>query len=309
MRYRDAGVDLEKQRQIHREAEKALGGAVGSYVRWINLSNVEVTLHVDGVGTKTLWLLEAGKLETAGWDCVFVNVNDVVCDGFKTLAVVDYIALSPGVEEVGSEVLRGVAKAVEKVGAVLLGGETALMPDVVNGVDVVCTILAVREVSPKPPAVGDHIVGLASTGPHANGFSLLRRLFKLDESLCGASVSEVLLNPVADYTAVLTLMREGLAKAAAHITGGSFAKLKRVLGPLGAEIELVEKPCWVFEIMKRGVPPGEVYRVFNMGVGMALFTDAPLDLIKRAEDLGLRAFHIGEVKPGGVVRVDGLVIS
>lgn len=309
MRYKNAGVDLERQREIHKEAEKTLGGGVGLYVRWITLANVETTLHVDGVGTKTLWLLQTKKMETAGWDCVFVNVNDVVCDGFKTVAVVDYIALSPGFEEVGRDVLRGVSKALEKVGAVLLGGETAIMPDVVSGVDVVCTVLAVREANPQPPAPGDYIVGLASTGPHANGFSLLRKLFKLDEPMCNTSASEILLNPVADYSAVLTLMREGLVKAAAHVTGGSFTKLKRVLGPYGAEIELIDKPCWAVEVIKRGVPPEEAYRVFNMGVGMVLFTNAPGEVMRRAEDFGLRASVIGVVKPGGVIRVDGFVIS
>ncbi|MFN3804166.1 MAG: phosphoribosylformylglycinamidine cyclo-ligase [Pyrobaculum sp.] len=309
MRYKNAGVDLDRHRQVHKLAEGALGGARGLYVRWVEVGGVEVALHVDGVGTKTLWLLQQGQLETAGWDCVFVNINDVVCDGFKTVAAVDYIAVSPGLEDKAGEVLRGVSKALEIVGAALLGGEVAIMPEVVSGVDVVCTVLATREARPSEVSPGDYIIGLASTGPHANGYSLLRRLFRLDEKICGAPAWEVLLKPVADYSPVLRLYGEGLIKAAAHITGGSFTKLKRALGPHGADIRLGEKPCWALEAVRRGVPLEEAYRVFNMGVGMALFTDRPEDVVRRAGDFGLDARVIGVVKPGGAIKVDEVVFT
>ncbi|MFN7106354.1 MAG: AIR synthase-related protein [Pyrobaculum sp.] len=307
MRYKDAGVDLERHRQIHTLAESALGGAKGLYVRWLEIGGVEAALHVDGVGTKTLWLLQRGLLETAGWDCVFVNINDVVCDGFKTVAAVDYIALPPGLEDKAGEILRGISKALERVGAALLGGEVAILPDVINGVDVACTVLATRRAKPREVGPGDYIIGLASTGPHANGYSLLRRLFRLEEKICGDPAWEVLLKPVADYSPVLKLYEEGLVKAAAHITGGSFTKLKRVLGPHGAEIRLEEKPCWALEAVRRGVPLEEAYRVFNMGVGMALFTDRPEDVVRRGEDLGLDARIIGVVKPGGVIKIDEVI--
>ncbi|MEM4437933.1 MAG: phosphoribosylformylglycinamidine cyclo-ligase [Pyrobaculum sp.] len=308
MRYRDAGVDLERHRSVHRAAEEILGGSAGAYVRYIELGGSEIALHVDGVGTKTLWLLEGGRLKTAGWDCVFVNVNDVVCDGFRTVAVVDYVAVSPGLEDRVVEVFRGVAEAASRIKAAVLGGETAIMPDVVNGIDVVCTVLAVREARPRPVRPGDYIVGVASTGPHANGFSLIRKLFKPGDEVCGASAAEVFLKPVADYSKVLEAMREGLAKAAAHITGGGFTKIKRVLNNHGAEINIKNLPCWAEAILKRGVPPEEAFRVFNMGVGMALFTDAPLDLIKRLEDFGHTGEVIGVVKESGGVVVNNILL-
>ncbi|MCU7786898.1 AIR synthase-related protein [Pyrobaculum sp. 3827-6] len=306
MRYRDAGVDLDKQRRLHQLAAGLLGGGVGSYVRWLGLGGVEVALHVDGVGTKTIWLAEAGRLEVAGWDCLAVNINDVVCDGFRAAAAVDYVAVAPGMEEAASAVLRGLREAAGRAGVVILGGETAILPDLVKGVDVVCTVMAVREAAPRRPEPGDYIVGLESTGPHANGYSLLRRLFRLDEHICGSRAADVLLQPVALYDGLLTLMKEGLVKSAAHITGGGFAKLKRALHGLGAEIELGSLPCWAKEVLRRGVPREEAYRVFNMGVGMALVTDAPRDLVRRAEDLGYAARVIGRVKEGGLVAVDGV---
>ncbi|MEZ0319424.1 MAG: phosphoribosylformylglycinamidine cyclo-ligase [Pyrobaculum sp.] len=307
MRYRDAGVDLEKQRSLHKAVAQLLGGDAGAYVRWLTLQDGQYALHVDGVGTKTLWLLQTDKMWVAGWDCVFVNVNDVVCDGFKPVALVDYVAAQPGLEEKAAEVFRGLSEAARRVGAVVLGGETAIMPDVVSGVDVVCTLLARRVAEAKPPQPGDYLVALESTGPHANGFSLLRRLFKPGERVCGASAEEVLLAPVADYSPVAELMREGVVKAAAHITGGSFAKLKRVLGGLGAELELGGLPCWAEEVVKRGVSREEAYRVFNMGVGMVLVTDAPHDAVRRAGDFGMQARVVGRVKKEGVVVVDGVV--
>lgn len=308
VRYRDAGVDLEAQQRVHRAAGAVLGGRAGTYLRWLSLGGVEVGLHVDGVGTKASWLLEAGRLEVAGWDCAMVNSNDVVCDGFRTAALVDYIAVAPGLEDRAAEVLRGLARAAGRLGAAVLGGETAIMPGVVSSIDVVCAAMAVREVALPGPRPGDAVVGLESTGPHANGYSLLRRLFCLGEKICGSTAEEVLLRPVADYSPVLELMRRGLVKAAAHITGGSFTKLRRALGALGARLELGQRPCWAEEVLKRGVPPDEAYRVFNMGIGMALVTDAPDDLIREAEALGLAARRIGVVKPEGPVVVDGIAI-
>jgi len=215
--------------------------------------------------------------------------------------------VAPGLEDAVPPVFEGLRKAAQRANVAVLGGETAIMPDVVNGIDVVCTVLAKRAAAPKRPAPGDYLVALESTGPHANGFSLLRRLFKPGERLCGSTAEDILLAPVADYGDVVEMLREGTAKAAAHITGGAFAKLKRVLGSLGAELELGKLPCWAEEVVKRGVPREEAYRVFNMGVGMILITDVPHDALRRAEDLGLGARVVGRVKGEGPVVVDGVV--
>ncbi|ABP51737.1 MAG: phosphoribosylformylglycinamidine cyclo-ligase [Pyrobaculum arsenaticum] len=309
MRYKDAGVDLDKQKTIHAVARRLLSGGEGAYVRWIEIGSHDLALHVDGVGTKTVWLLQAGKIEVAGWDCLAVNINDVVCDGFKAVAVVDYIAVSPGLEDAAARVLKGLERASAEADVVILGGETAIMPDVVNGIDVVCTVLAVREAIPRPPSIGDYVVGVESSGPHANGYSLLRRLFRLDEEICGVPVAESLLQPVVMYHKILPLFQEGLIKAAAHITGGGFTKLKRALGNLGAELELGQLPCWARAVLKKGVPKDEAYRVFNMGIGIALVTDKPADLVRRLEDLGYSARVIGRVKPEGSIAVDGVRVS
>jgi phosphoribosylformylglycinamidine cyclo-ligase len=115
------------------------------------VGGVETALHVDGVGTKAILALELVRLETAGRDCVTVNVNDVVCDGFRPIAVVDYVAVELAHLEKVPRLVEGMASKAEEVGAVLLGGETAAPPGVASGIDVVCIALTIRAVKTCPP--------------------------------------------------------------------------------------------------------------------------------------------------------------
>ncbi|ACB40818.1 phosphoribosylformylglycinamidine cyclo-ligase [Pyrobaculum neutrophilum] len=307
MRYRDAGVDLDKHWAVHRAVSQYLGGARGLYTSSVELGGAELTLHVDGVGTKALLALELDRLEVAGRDCVAVNVNDIVCDGFKPVAVVDYVAVEPQHLEKVPRVVAGVASKAGEVGAQLLGGETAVLPGVIHGIDVVCTVLGVKAAYTRPPAPGDILIGLPSTGPHANGYSLLRRLFKPGEEVCGRPAAELLLAEVADYSAVLNAVREGAAAGAVHITGGGYRKLKKALGGLGAEVAF-DVPCLFREVVKRGVEPREAYQVFNMGVGMVVYTprDRLAEALRALEPLNPKP--IGEVKQGGGLRVNGVEI-
>jgi len=307
MRYKDVGVDLDKHWAVHREVARHLAGAQGLYTRWLRIGGVDFTLHVDGVGTKALLALEQDRLETAGRDCVTVNVNDIVCDGFKPEAVVDYVAVEPQHLDKAPRVVAGVASKAAEVGAALLGGETAVLPGVVMGIDVVCTIMGIRVANTRPPQPGDVLIGLASTGPHANGYSLLRRLFKPDEEVCGSRAADLLLAEVADYSSVLEALKKGVIAGAVHITGGAYKKLKKALGDRGAELNF-DVPCLFEEVVKRGVEPAEAYRVFNMGVGIVAYTD-PVNLeeaLSLLEPYGPKA--VGQVKESGPVSVNGVEI-
>jgi phosphoribosylformylglycinamidine cyclo-ligase (EC 6.3.3.1) len=308
MRYKDVGVDLDKHWEVHREVARHLQGASGLYTRWIDLNGMRATLHVDGVGTKAVLALELDRPEVAGRDCVTVNVNDIVCDGFRPAAVVDYVAVEPRHLDKVPRVVDGVASKAGEVGAALLGGETAVLPGVVAGIDVVCTVLGLRVAETRPPRPGDVLIGLPSTGPHANGYSLLRRLFKPEEEVCGGRAGDVLLAEVADYSPVLAAMREGVVAGAVHITGGGFKKLKKALGIHGAELSF-DVPCFFKEAVRRGVEPSEAYRVFNMGIGMVVYTnrenlDAALTALKP-----LTPKVIGEVKREGPLIVNGVEIK
>ncbi len=316
MRYRDAGVDLDKHREMHRIASGVLGGSRGAYANWVVLGGREVTLHVDGVGTKTLVLERLGRLRVAGWDCVVMNTNDVACDGFRPVALVDYIALPRSDERLFREVLEGVSEAASRLGVVVLGGETAILPGLAAGVDVVCTVMAVREVRVENQArIGDVLYGLPSNGLHANGYSLVRRLVeeklggRYDAVVEGVDLGVELAKPVADYTGfLLEAWRRGLIHGAAHITGGAYTKLLRIL-PSGSQavLELPRSPP-VFELLlKLGVPLDEAYRVFNMGFGLivAAPSDAEDELRGVAEKHGYRLVKLGRVErlAGGGKRV------
>ncbi|AEM39217.1 Phosphoribosylformylglycinamidine cyclo-ligase [Pyrolobus fumarii 1A] len=279
MRYRDAGVDLDAHRAMHAVAARVLSGSRGAYTSSMLLDGTEITLHVDGVGTKTLVLEKLGRLDVAGWDCVVMNTNDVACDAFRPVALVDYVALPRSDESLFKPVLEGVARAAERLGIAVLGGETAILPGLAQGVDVVCTVLAVRDKRVENRAgIGDVLYGLPSNGLHANGFSLVRRL--IEEKLGGdyhavidgVELAEELSKPVADYTGfLLEAWREGVITAAAHITGGAYTKLSRIL-PEGARavLDMPRSPP-IFELLlKLGVPVDEAYRVFNMGFGLVV---------------------------------------
>jgi phosphoribosylaminoimidazole (AIR) synthetase len=227
-------------------------------------------------------------------------------------------------------VVRGIADYGNRLGVPVVGGETwfdedftytpivlatcvgvvekdAVLPGVVFGVDVVCTVLATRVVKTRPPQPGDVLIGLPSTGPHANGYSLLRRLFKPGEEVCGARVADLLLAEVADYSRVLEAMKNGAVAGAVHITGGAYKKLKKALGDRGAELNF-EVPCIFKEVIKRGVDAAEAYRVFNMGMGMVVYADK--NNVEHALALlePLNPKIIGQVKDTGPLVVNGIEI-
>lgn len=306
--YRDAGVDLDASEAMHRLASRLLAGRREAYTSSIELGGYELVLHVDGVGTKTLVLERTGRMRVAGWDCVVMNTNDVACDAARPLALVDYIAMPRADERVFREVLEGVREAAEATGAALLGGETAVLPGLAGGVDVVCTVLAVREKGwrgnrAKP---GDVLLGLESSGLHANGYSLARRI--VEERLGGydtvvesVRLGEELSKPVANYTAfLLEAWRRGLITAAAHVTGGAFTKVKRILPHGSAAVMEMPEPPAIFRILMEAgrVEPREAYRVWNMGIGLVVAApgDRAEEALSLAERMGHRAHLLGRVE-------------
>lgn len=301
--YKDAGVDLNKLKEIHRDIASAISSTyrrtvlgAGHYSGVVEINGLKLAIHVDGVGTKVLLAKRARKYRSVGIDCVAMNVNDLISIGAKPIALVDYIAMDQPSEEVISEIVQGLVQGAKESDAEIVGGETAAMKDVVNGFDLSCTALGVvdklktgEEVSP-----GDVIIGLASNGIHANGYSLVRKL--LDEGkLSWKDWEEELLKPTRIYVKPVLEVLE-LIKAAGHITGGSFSKLRRITN-YSLELTLPDPPLIFKAIEQAGVSHEEMHRVFNMGIGMVVFVDRT-----NAEDV-LRKLNpyvpseiIGEVK-------------
>ncbi len=324
--YAKAGVDLSKHREMHREAVEAiarvaieLGATVrglGGFAPHIKLGNLDLALHVDGVGTKTLVLKELDAPEVAGWDCVAMNANDLACGGFRVVAISDYVAMGEPDVELFRRVISGIASAARYIRAPIVSGETAILPGLVRGLDVVCFAVGTREVKLEDRAkAGDVVVGVESGGLHANGFSLVRKI--VEERVGGyratvgsVNLAEELAKPTVIYhDLVLEAAKLGYITSATHVTGGGWSKARRALGDDADMVLKAPRPPKIFEVLLSvgEVPLEEAYRVFNMGIGLIL-TARPeyVDpLLRLVEFKGFKAYVLGEVVAGrGLVHIE-----
>ena len=278
----------------------------------------------DGVGTKVKLAAQVGRYDGIGQDLVNHCINDILVQGARPLFFMDYVATAKLDPEMIAAVVRGLAVACGAAGIPLLGGETAEMPGVYapGEFDVAGTIVGALErdaILPRPTlAAGDVLIGLASSGPHTNGYSLIRRIVAGADleapltELGGRNLADALLVPHRSY---LPLVGPVLAradhpiKALAHLTGGGFVEnIPRVLPDgLGAVIRRGTWPVLpIFDVLqKRGeVDPGEMLRVFNCGIGLVLVC-AATDVATLQQALPEESFVIGELATGqGVLAVD-----
>lgn len=298
MRYRDAGVDLSRSdaikdevvreiRSTWHDGVKPLVGGFAGVMAWPGGGPL-VAATMDGVGTKLHLALQAGRVDDAAADLVYHGANDLLVHGARPLAFLDYVAQARLAPEVVLAAVRGLARACREVGAVLLGGETAEMPDTYlpGVVDVagcmIGTVAVEALLDGSRVRPGDRLLGLAGSGLHTNGYSLARRVLAasglaLDAPLPGGSgerLGEALLQPHRWYgRALLPLAAAGRVRAMAHVTGGGIAgNLVRVL-PEGCRA-IVRAGAWprpaLFEWLVRtgGVPEDDARTSLNLGVGM-----------------------------------------
>jgi len=292
----DAGnltVDLMKDAVKSTYTPAVLAG-IGSFGGLYDASSLKtfnqpvLVASTDGVGTKVKLAAAAGRYRGIGQDIVNHCINDILVQGARPLFFTDYFATSKLTPEITAEVVTGIAEACKESGVVLLGGETAEMPGVYqpDEFDVAGTIVGVVERNAILPRknlqVGDVLIGLASSGPHTNGYSLIRKVFAdtpLDTFFpeLNATLADALLAPHRAYYSVLySLLSE--IKALAHLTGGGFIEnIPRVLpDDLDAEIKLdswTRPPLWKLIQSEGQITTDEMYRVFNMGIGMILIVD------------------------------------
>lgn len=321
--YSKAGVDLSKHGELHEIALStvlnvnsmlnARFGGIHSYAMWLEFRGLKIVLHVDGVGTKTLVASKLGNYKVIGWDAVIINVNDIVCEGAKPIALVDYIAMNTFDYSAFSDIINGIKDAALANGIALLGGETAILPDLINGIDVSCTLLGVKDINTENKAnVGDVVVGLESSGIHANGFSLVRKVIEgsvgYDAMVDGVKIADELVKPIANYGPLIyEAHKMGIISAAAHITGGAFKKVKRILRSNSKAVLTMPKPPKIFEIIMRlgNIDIKEMYRVFNMGVGavVTLHENNLNDFKHLARGYGINTIELGSIErgSGGVV--------
>jgi len=274
----------------------------------------------DGVGTKLKLAFAMDKHDTIGVDAVAMCVNDIVVQGAEPLFFLDYLACGKIVPEKIEAIVKGIADGCLQAGCALIGGETAEMPGMYGEGEYDIAGFAVGVVDRRKmidgSAIrpGDAVIGLASSGVHSNGFSLVRKLLLEDKGwslgqripeLDGA-LGEVLLTPTKIYVrTILSLLRETTIKGMAHVTGGGFIEnIPRVL-PEGADV-VIEEGSWpvppIFKVLREAgnVAHDDMFRTFNMGIGMVLIVpeEEAGRTIGRAQALGEGAYRIGTVTEG-----------
>ncbi len=317
MRYSDAGVSLDRANALVEWLKGRLKGTVGSFSARLKLGRETLLLSTDGIGTKILLALKYYRLTgerdillNLGQDLVAMVSNDILADGGRTVYFLDYFATGRLESDVARAVLEGIVRATRRVGAKLVGGETAELPDMLpeGTFDVAGFGVGVpmfnrgRKVKP-----GDVLVAFPSSGFHSNGYSLIRRIVEergLDllkayrEAGSRKPLGSLLLRPTRLYYRIgrEMFLRYG-AKAGAHITGGGIPEnLPRALSGYGADVrwEAIPTPRFMRFIVEVGeVPEDEARRVFNMGVGFVFVL--PKRRVKAALRRFKEAFVLGEV--------------
>ena len=292
------------------------GGCFG-----LNLEGISQPVLVsgtDGVGTKLKIAMLLDKHDTIGIDCVAMCVNDIICCGAKPLFFLDYIACGKNIPEKIADIVGGVAEGCVRAGCALIGGETAEHPGMMAEDDYdlagYCTGVVDKSkiIDNNTMKAGDVVIALASTGVHSNGFSLVRKVFDIEnadlttprEELEGKSLGEALLEPTRIYVkSVLALLEKVQVKGISHITGGGFYENipRSIPDGLGARIDRSKvKVLPIFQLIAKtgNIPQRDMFNTFNMGVGMSIVVakddvETALNILK---DWGEDAYVIGEIE-------------
>ncbi len=268
------------------------------------------------------------RFATIGIDCVAMTVNDLICLGSEPVALLDYIALEREDEVLVGELSRGLSEGAKRASAAIVGGETAILGDVIKGkngrgFDLVSMgvglVKASEIIDGSTIEEGDAVLGVESSGLHSNGYALARRVLrqmplKGRVDRLGSTLGEALLTPTSIYVRpALEAIRKSEVHGIAHITGGSFSKLTRLSGDRRLMFDIVlPPPPEIFGLlMGEGVGEKEMYRTFNMGVGLCLcLPEGEAGRVTRIfKSCGFQTYNLGSVRKGSGVRVNGLKIS
>lgn len=325
--YKDAGVDIdagnalvERIKQVARATSRPeVMGGLGGFGALCQLPSgyrePVLVSGTDGVGTKLKLAMELGMHDDIGIDLVAMCVNDLLVCGAEPLFFLDYYATGSLNVDVAERVVTGIGKGCEQSGCALIGGETAEMPGMYQGDDYDLAGFCVGVVEKSDiidgskVAAGDVLIGLKSSGPHSNGYSLVRKVLEvcgtdLTQELEGKPLKEHLMAPTRIYVkSLLQLRKEAPIHAMAHITGGGLPEnLPRVI-PEGCRA-VIDTTSWeipaVFRFLQEAgnIDPFELYRTFNCGVGMVLCIpeQAREQALKRLDELGEEAFVMGHIE-------------
>jgi phosphoribosylformylglycinamidine cyclo-ligase len=301
---------------------------LGHYSGLITLGNNVLALHTDGVGTKVLVAQQMKCYDTIGIDCIAMNVNDIICTGAQPFAFVDYIGLKKVNDELVKKLMKGLITGAKAARIAIVGGETSVVPELLSGetgeiFDLSGTALGMTKnnniILGNKIKIGDIILGLESSGLHSNGYTLARKVlskYSLGEipEFITKTVGEELLTPTRIYVRpIMELLKDRkiTIHALAHITGGSFTKLKRLNNRVRYNLFDLSPPQGIFkQIQKDGrIDLKEMYRTFNMGIGLCIIlpkanVDKTISII---EKYNMKVRQIGQVDSKGNGNVIGKV--
>ena len=331
--YRTAGVDISKIK----ESQKAIGRLIasthrlqkkakmthgfGHYAGIVEIPGRKLlATHTDGVGTKVIIANMMKKYDTIGIDCVAMNVNDVICVGATPISFVDYIAANKNNQRIFEKIVEGLVQGAKRSAVPIVGGETAIMPDVIEGNGFAFDLagMVVGLIEKKDMVLGDRIkkgdviIGANSSGIHSNGYTLARKAllkkYSVKDRVKGVGrIGDALLEPTEIYTKpVLEIVQKCKVDGLAHITGGSFTKLLR-LKKIGYSIDALPKiPPIMGLVEEQGVKRDEMYKTFNMGVGFCVM--APKQQAARIISI-FKKHRIASQEIGEVISKKGVFVD
>ena len=308
--YSEAGVDIDASEkatealiaQIKNVGRKGDGEAIkleNGFAGLVKLGDGALAICTDGVGSKLLLAEELDSIHTVGIDCVAMNTNDLICVGAEPLSFVDYVALDKPDEDLMAKIGMGLAEGCRQSNCTLSGGETAILPELVHGFDIAGTSVGyVKQediIDGTKISEDDVLIGLKSSGPHSNGYTLIRKLFDGN-----SEVGKQLVEPTRIYVKeIMELIGQIDVHGIAHITGGGLDNISRINDDFQYVIDNPLPVLPVFDWLqeKGNVETKEMYRTFNMGMGMMVIVNKN-NADKSVSILGDDAQIIGSVRNG-----------
>ena len=336
--YKKAGVDISEIKKSQRVIGKLIESThnlqkmakmkhgFGHYAGIVEIPGGKLlATHTDGVGTKVIISNMLKRYDTIGIDCIAMNVNDIICIGATPISFVDYIAANKNEQKIFKQIVSGLVKGAKKSAMPIVGGETAIMPDLISGkgfgfdlAGMVVGILSKKEmVLGDKIKTNDVIIGIQSSGLHSNGYSLARKAllakYSVKDNIKGVGdLGNALLRPTEIYVKpVLEALKKCKINGLAHITGGSFTKLLR-LKQIGYHLDSMPKtPALMQLIEDTGVKNEEMYKTFNMGIGFCIIS--PENQIKNIHKIfnkhKMKSYEIGRISKNKGVFINKLKIA
>jgi phosphoribosylformylglycinamidine cyclo-ligase len=335
IKYADVGIDVDKIKSIQSFIGKSIKGThslpkkgkilsgFGHYAGLIEFNNNILTLHTDGVGSKILVAQAMNKYNTIGIDCIAMNVNDTVCLGATPVGYLSYVALEKTNDNLLKEINKGLVKGAKMSNIAIVGGETAILPDIITGqekdhnFDLAGMVLGILE-NKKEMILGnnikpsDIIIGIRSSGIHSNGLTLAREVLLKQHDINDKSdfisktIGDELLTPTTIYSDVILKIVKKFGTrihGLAHITGGAFTKLKRLNEQVDYVLDNLPKIDGIFKqiMMEGNISEKEMYRTFNMGIGFCVIAarESASEILETIQAERLNASIIGHIRKNG----------